>query len=415
VVFAFLWITVFVVPWEESAVIPYLATLSRTIGAVTLGLALVGVAVQARIRRPPLAYGLLALYVFWTLLSWMWSVAPDLTQERIVTHLLLLLWIWIVWEYATTLEQQRSLMRAFVFGSVVSLVSLLLGRALGELTGSDWYARLTGAGMDENTLAMVLALAVVMAVYLATHPSTKSKVLRIVYWAFVPAAGLGVFLTGSRAGVLCLLVALTMTVLFSRYRGWKTLALTGVCILCGVFLVQKLVAPRVLERVSEGTEAGTYRLRLDLWQAGLERWQKDPLIGVGAAGFRRVVFVPKHDDLVAHNAFIGVLVDLGAVGLVMFGSVVVWSGLRLLRMPKAERLLWLALMMVWGGGAMSLSIEYAKITWLLFAMIFTQAAALRAAAAQLQGPGGWVSAAQNAPGQSDPPPIMSRWNTSLGR
>ena len=28
---------------------------------------------------------------------------------------------------------------------------------LGGLAGSDWYARFTGAGMDENTLAMELA------------------------------------------------------------------------------------------------------------------------------------------------------------------------------------------------------------------------------------------------------------------
>lgn len=410
VVFAFLWLTVFVVPWEESAVIPYLETLSRSIGAVTFGLALMGLAVQARIRRPPLAYGLLALYCIWTLLSGMWTVAPDLTEARVVTHVLLLIWIWIVWEYAATLDQQRSLMRALVFGCSVSLVSLLLGRlVLGGLAGGDWYARFTGAGMDENTLAMELAMGIVLSVYLATHPDSKSKALRVFYWCFVPAAALGIFLTGSRSGVLCLIAAATMSAFFSRYRGWKMVVLVAACILCGVFLVQKLVATKVLERIEEGTQSHTFQLRKELWQAGWERWKKDPVTGIGAAGFRREITVEYHPDLVAHNAFVGVLVDMGAVGFLLFTSVFVWAGLRALRMPKAERLLWLAMLLVWSGGAMSLSIEYAKITWLLVALIFAQSAAIRAAAKNVAAEGsGGVSPAR-------PGTILPQWRPSLGR
>ncbi len=76
-----------------------------------------------------------------------------------------------------------------------------------EMNSSDESARLSGGGHDLNYLAAMEAVSIIIAVYLATNPTKVERLLRPVYWFLVGLLSLGIFLTASRSGFLCLLAA----------------------------------------------------------------------------------------------------------------------------------------------------------------------------------------------------------------
>lgn len=80
--------------------------------------------------------------------------------------------------------------------------------------------------------------------------------------------------------------------------------------------------------------------------------------------------------VVAHNVFVGVLVETGTVGFVLYMVILISLARRVWLMPKMERNLWFTVLAVWGVGAMSLSWELRKPTWIIFGLILTQSAAL---------------------------------------
>ena len=77
----------------------------------------------------------------------------------------------------------------------------------------------------------------------------------------------------------------------------------------------------------------------------------------------------------AHNTLISLLAEVGLVGTALMAAF--W--LALLRgmwaMGGPERRLWFAVFAVWGICAMSLTFEYRKSTWLMYALALAHAAA----------------------------------------
>jgi O-antigen ligase len=72
---------------------------------------------------------------------------------------------------------------------------------------------------------------------------------------------------------------------------------------------------------------------------------------------------------VAHNTFLSVLVELGIVGALLLGGLLVSAFRSALRMPSLERCLWVALLLTWSVGVSSLTWEYRKPTWFLFGIL----------------------------------------------
>jgi O-antigen ligase len=76
--------------------------------------------------------------------------------------------------------------------------------------------------------------------------------------------------------------------------------------------------------------------------------------------------------IVAHNSFFSVLVELGILGFLVFFLLVVSLFYSALSLPVAERCLWVILLLVWCIGVSSLTWEYRKPTWFLFALLTAQ-------------------------------------------
>jgi O-antigen ligase len=120
---------------------------------------------------------------------------------------------------------------------------------------------------------------------------------------------------------------------------------------------------------------GTLHSRTVIWKAGLRAWRSRPVTGAGAGAYpdvvRPLIGVPGRPghEYVAHNVFLSVLVETGIVGLALFGLALALLALFVWALRDGDRLVFTAAAAVWLAGAVTLTWEHRKPTWLLPALI----------------------------------------------
>jgi O-antigen ligase len=317
------------------------------------------------------------MFVLWCCASFVWTVDTGATIRMVNTYACLLLFLWMLWEFTDTQRQWLWYLRSYLVGCCVSLAMLFADVLAGKALGASGAIRYTGGGLNPNGLALIVDIGVLLAVYLASHSVSK---WRVAYWLFVPPASIGVLLTGSRAGAICLGVALVMALFLAASTSWKSIILSLVLVGGTAWWVPKIVPEDLLRRITEGREAHTYAVRKDQWQAGLRCWEKVPITGVGAGAFVAAVTATGARNLVAHNTFVQILTEDGIIGAGLM--IIVWALLtrKVWHFPRPERCLFLGVSVVWLLGASSCSLEYAKVTWILYAWIIVQAELFRSSA-----------------------------------
>lgn len=143
----------------------------------------------------------------------------------------------------------------------------------------------------------------------------------------------GVVLTGSRGGYLSVVVSLLLFAVLSvsilRAAGASLLiriggasfVLAAIALLSTFWLVQKsdFLTNRARKVVDQKN------IRLELWQAAIDQWKLEPALGTGSRTyefygrkFRRESV--QTDPIYAHNDYLQLLSDYGAVGFVLFGA-----------------------------------------------------------------------------------------------
>lgn len=378
-VFILLCLITFFIPWEQMLVIPGFSSVIFAVSSVALGLAAFSVLFRLRLKRPPLVWFMLALYVYWCFVSMLWTSDAAATQGRVISYVSLLLFVWMMWEFVDSRHRFLWMLRSFLLGGCLTTVLVLQTYFSGRAYAFADDTRYAAAGMDPNELAAILGVAIIIAAYLAISTSSR---WRIVYWLFIPPACVAVPLTGSRGGVLGLMVCLGVVLLLSGFRSWKALMIFAAVAGIVVWLVPQMVPDALLERVAEGTGSGTFRIRYEQWQLGLQMWSQHPFQGIGSGAFLAAAVESGGRAFVAHNTFVQILTEDGLVGLGIM--LLTWTLLMrtVLHLPQRERLLWLGSGLAWVVAAVALSLEYAKFTWLVYAWIMVQPACLEPSSAR---------------------------------
>jgi O-antigen ligase len=184
--------------------------------------------------------------------------------------------------------------------------------------------RLEGTFLLANTLASYLILVLPLLLACAWRAHVARLPLR---WALLTSAvaaltALGV--SGSKAGILALLVA-GMVVGVACLRAWRWRG--GVICAVAAVLLLILLLPSVRRAV--GDSAG---VRLDYWRAGVVLVQERPLGGHGLDGFAvhypRVKPPAGEETILAHQETLQAAVDLGIpamLALLAWWAALVWS------------------------------------------------------------------------------------------
>lgn len=80
--FFFLWILIFVIPFENAVVIPGFGTLSRAVGIPAFGMALLAILESGTLRTLSMQHLIVLFFTVWAGLTYFWSFAPSETVDR---------------------------------------------------------------------------------------------------------------------------------------------------------------------------------------------------------------------------------------------------------------------------------------------------------------------------------------------
>lgn len=361
---------IFVVPWEGVIEIPGIGTAAKMIGFTLAGFWLVTVLFTNRIRQPRPFHLLVFLFVLWNGLSIFWSADPGRTFTHLQRWIQLLALVIILWDLYTTRERLFAGLQAFVLGEYVGVGMAIQNFFAGDVYYNTYQRFSPAEQSNPDGFGIIVVLAIPVAWYLASSnsPLKMNRLLRVVNYAYIPAAFIGLSLSGTRTALLVSILAMAF--------GIATLTRLRMAARTGIFLLLAVVILNVLPYVQElrsfqrfsttGSELaeGDLNQRTALWSDGLEAFVEHPVLGVGANMYRSINYLGK----LAHNSFLSVLVELGIVGFVLFAAIVATAFLQAWRLPKWDAAFWLVLLLCWAVSALSLTYEYRKATWFIMSM-----------------------------------------------
>jgi len=378
IAFASLWLLVFAMPWEDAITIPGFGTSVRLIGMVTLGLGALAIFERGKVRKPALGHVFMALFVVSAVLSFLWSLYPEGTLIEAFSYVQLFTLVWLIWELAPGVQEQKHLMRAYVFGTFVSGIDTFY---LFLSHQESVYQRYAGAKLDANDLGLIMALSIPMSYYLLIQSRGR---MVWVYRVQLILAGTTILLTASRGATLATIVALTIVPLTQARLGGRqrvALLLTVILLLGGILFVVPETSWERLATVPTELEQGTFTGRTIIWKAGWEIFRAHPFFGIGANAFRVIVSRELADPIrmgdadpapPAHNTFLSVLVEQGVLGFAVFCGMLCALAVSLKGMPPFPQRLWIVSLAVWIVGVSSLTWEMRKPTWFFFGLLMAQ-------------------------------------------
>ena len=359
------------VPLEYSLILPGVGSITRVIGIVMFLAVVVDVVLSGRVRETSAVFVILLVFVLWATASISWSFEPQLSIERSATYLQLFLMTWVMWQYLRTDRDVQRAMQAFVAGAlIVAVVTIRDFRAinLAALVVTD--LRVSAFGQNPNEAGLLLVVALPFALLL--QRSSSAGWLRIANGAYLVLGSVAAVLTASRGAVVALAVCGTMMLMLmhSRRRSIRTLfwMLGVVTIAIGVAatLVPDIIWSRIGAIVSM-LQRMDFNNRMENWLAGLSAFSQHPLVGVGAGAFEgataHLIAVPRS----SHSTWLGVVVETGVIGAVLWFSAITFMVLRLWRAEDAVRRALLSSVVSMAIGMMILGWDHRKIPWLVFA------------------------------------------------
>jgi O-antigen ligase len=360
------------VPLEAVAHLGPLGSAARVAGIAVAVSGVYALCTDLRVRPANDTFLCFGAFVAWIALSYFWSQDPGTTFARAATYGQLLLLAWLIGQEARTPHDCVALMKAYVVGAAIACADAILTRHPVH-SGVERFS----IG-DPNDFGVVVVIAMVMAYAVAVTPGSRRT--RVACACFLPLGALAIFMTASRTAVLALGAAAVVMVFDRRNLGARRLAAIALMAAVMVFVVAHFVSQSQLDRIattrSEVT-SGSLDQRTTQWSISLETFRDHPVLGVGAGTFRDVSEQATGESSPAHSAFLGVLADTGAPGLLLFVGVLLTLFFGLGQLPRNARRAWIAIGLIWLMGAFTLSWEHRKVTWFLVFLLAAQIAASR--------------------------------------
>ncbi|GEM_PF-188853 len=226
-----------------------------------------------------------------------------------------------LWKYVITSFMDKPVIHFLILGTVFTMRRLKLiilalliytaalvasgiwqhftGIGLGGQTPIEGRIRALGIFSDPNDLAQAFVICLPLLAWFVFEGEYPVP-FKILGSVMAGALIYGVYLTGSRGGMLSLV---TVIGLYARRR-LGTIAAVALAALMLFGMIS--LGPSRLGRISAEDESA--QGRLEAWWAGLEMFKSHPIFGVGYSRFT------EYHYLVAHNSFVHVLAELGFVG-----------------------------------------------------------------------------------------------------
>ena len=387
IAFLLLWLMIFSIPWQGMVVLPGLGTFTRFVGFAVVAVAGLYILIGKKVKDPPLFLIVASIFVLWSFITILWSINQGATLQRFITFIQLLAMVWLIWQLCETRKHILTIMQAFVLGSYVTLIDMIITFT----TSVGAVGRVVPTGFNANDIASPLGIGIAIAWYLFLK--NQKGIMSWVNMLFIPCALFGIILTGTRgglivAGISLLLIPLTVFELNTRGRYIIVTFLILFAVLASIYLPS--IYPRIEENVERMREIpeqiteGTMTGRTVIWEAGLRVYRENPIIGVGALGYRyavvgSTVMHPTRESYFSepkssHNTFLSVLVDTGLIGFIIFITVLIIVVIPVFYLKSTERIFGILLFIALIVSMMPMAWEANKLVWYIFSILTLQGA-----------------------------------------
>lgn len=201
-------------------------------------------------------------------------------------------------------------------------VDMLINLNFGLLFAERLGLNNINSNWNSNTLGGCLAGYIIFSILLIKHKRIRKAfivpqiVIDLVFAFFT-------FLTGSRKSIIMLVLFLVLLqILESKKKFWARLFFSGFVVLVGAIAIMNvpvlynMLGYRFVGVVSGTSVEGSYIGRSRMIKLGLEWFVRSPIVGYGVEAFRAM----SPWNTYAHTNYVELLVDLGAVGVLIYYS-----------------------------------------------------------------------------------------------
>ncbi len=280
------------------------------------------------------------LIYLWMLLSILWSVDRSVTV-RFCAYALVYLFSAAYFSHRYNINRLlEMLFQCFLCEAVLSVVGQFI---LPARESDDLAPGWSGIFLHKNVLGLCMMIAIVVIL------------LQRKRWSLLRISSLGLFivlLVLSQSFTAVLTTATTVLLIFSRrVQGTRKAMLWISCV--GIVLILILISDPVALLLGAGGKTSSFTGRDAVWEFALTGILKRPLLGYGYFAFwessadtaaQALHWTPPH----AHNGFLQVTLDLGAVGLILLLCLLIYafrSARRVRRFDASGSASWLLILL----------------------------------------------------------------------
>jgi O-antigen ligase len=260
---------------------------------------------------------LAGIFISYAVASVAYSPFKNLTIERSTTILFLYISVfWIIWKYAYN-EGPEKVVRLVL---QALLIILILSYFLILINPSDSFmiGRFRGLFQNPNSIGLICAILLPLGIWDFLMTKKKSALLLLILML------LSLFLSGSRGSLQAALVS-SGYYLFIRRKKYRPLVLFSfISIMLVLFWVIETVAITYFKSYIRADSIPELGGRLGIWQEAVRLIMENPIFGRGF-GVENKIFALKFTTHQArgqisyvHNSYLGMLIQLGIVGLIIF-------------------------------------------------------------------------------------------------
>lgn len=266
------------------------------------------------------------VFVFFAITS-VWALRPILSFWSLMQMFKLFVLTFSIYKYSYNYDRLGDVLRIFVVANILLLFFVLYYfdlSSLGEDRMSDAENGLNGNGI---AISFVFCL---YAIFMVFNLIKLSYISKVYYYVFAIIFLVFILLTGSRTGVVMLLIPIVLNqFLKSKYKVTSIISI-AIFLVFSYFLIMKIpvfyniVGVRIMDGLNLISGNGTGAedsSRFLLFVYGIEWFQDNPILGIGINNYRVLSnvtppFVGK--NFYAHSNIIELLVDVGLVGLIIY-------------------------------------------------------------------------------------------------
>lgn len=272
-----------------------------------------------------------AFYVLlgYAFLSAIWGIDQVNSFTHILTFLIPSILVAVAMSASIKTKSEISFyLTGYVIGCVIAAASGLYYRdAMLDQAIIASQERLTAFGADQNALAFLLTMGV--ACLLSYYSKSTVKWTKIITIGLIGGFLLMILSTGSRTGLLLLLIVVGVYLLSQkRMRGFAFFVLL---IAISVPIIINFLPESIVERFLETDQMmsnGDFSNRGDTWAKAIEAFtQENFFLGVGYSNFTTMLRAHFNSNMASHNTYLTYLVEFGVIGVSVFIYVllVIWQ------------------------------------------------------------------------------------------